>query len=413
MWKRWNHDPVPLVLAACLALAAVPAGAQVPDSPPSVSPFELGLFKIYPLLEATVESTDNLFYEGDDGSTTRSLITTVSPGVLVELPFSHSYSRFGYSLRYRDYSARDIDRNDSHFLLSDTMLVFSNGFRLNVKDLFQKGVLDTRVLTGGEVTFEGQEIQTNDFSLRLAHERGRSRRMEFRYNRYGSRFQGEVRARFYDIDEDGFELRYGRQIGRRTWFLMDASATASDYRSPSGADFELETRDSDSMEARAGVRIEISPHTHLEGKVSFADHDFAAENPSGYQGLLGSLTYSRRARDGSLLLVQFNRDIYPSIFVDNNYFRSDRFQVDYSTTPQARLRLGTRMSFSNNDYPEPVPERRDGILDGLAWIDVRFGEWTRLRTWARFVSRDSTVPADQYLVEYEKLTFGLSLIIGE
>ena len=109
-------------------------------------------------------------------------------------------------------------------------------------------------------------------------------------------------------------------------------------------------------------------------------------------------------------MVQVDRNIYVSVYGDNNYYESDRLSFMAESAREARLVLGAFMSVTHNDYPStsPIYSRSDRSYVVQGWIGYRFKNSLEVQVFARHRTRTAADPS----LEYDLTRFGTTLRYG-
>lgn len=415
----------PAVASVVLALASAgTALAQLDDPSVGARAIPAGPFVLYPIASTDVEVTDNLFY--NSRNPVSALVFRVTPGILARLPMGQSVFNVGYALQYKTYDGADIDDNVSHFFRADGTFQFGSGFTVAFSEDYQNGVLDTQNFDpGGEVRFLGDSYARNLLEVDLSH------------GRWGRRVGLATGLARVDFDEQQrqtglFDTRglfvraYGesRRTAWRTLFGEMVFVTTDLSRSlllPTGDpdDPEVEfqdDREQDGVEVAGGVRMVLSPGSYLQARVAYTDKRFVAlagdlttENrESTYRGVVGDATFSKSIPGRPRLVVRALRDVYPSIFLDNDYYISNRLSALLESPARLRLRIGGQVTYYMNDYPQSVPRRKDDTLEGRLWLGYRLGSGLEWGVYTRHTSRTSSLP----LLGYDATTYGVMLQMG-
>lgn len=388
-------------IAAGMILAGFAAGgvaAQIPDEPPTDAVLQAGPVLFYPIFNAGIERTDNLFYRNrsDPANVVEATVATATAGVVAELPFSHSRARIGYAARERSYSAGQPD-NRSHFFKADTRLVFGNGMVVGVSGDYSRGVLDTQIFDpGGEITFSGERFERTYLEAEWAVERSGRRPLRVLLRRDDTRFLGERVSGFFDVQEDQVAVQGEWHVRPRAWAVWEVFASDADLMRPATSGFPEETRSERDLSLRAGLGIQLGPGTGLVGSVGWARYRFREATGETFSGLVASVEYQRSSRGGLRVVSRLSRDAYPSIFTNNDYYVNNQARVEVTWIRERRLAPGGALSYYVNEYPEITVPRRDNIRTVEAWLGYRFGGWLELRTFVNHGRRNSTAPSSGY-----------------
>lgn len=387
---------------ALTLVVAAPAYGQIPRQPGEGPQFPVGKFVLYPALSASFEGTDNVFLRSDaDPVNVRSTtITTASGGILVELPFSHSHVRAGYGIRYRSYGAEGLNTNTNHYLLAETRLRFGNGFVVEARDDYQRGVLDTEVFDeAAEITFAGERFELNNLAARVGIERDQSRRIYLGLTRDDNQVLGERISNIPDWNRSWLRLDLEEQLSPRTWLLVGVARGDGEYTRFDEFGDEAGFNDLTAWVARAGARVFIGPNSALQFFGGYADYEFRSERDSSFRGGIGTLEYERQLPNRGRLSAAVAREVYPTLADrTSNYLVSQQVRVRVDSATRTKFVLGGSAQLYVNRYPDMAPVREDTITDLQLWGGYRFAEFAECRLTVGRSRRDS----EGSLLDYEE-----------
>jgi hypothetical protein len=398
---------LPLLLAWGLALAAVlPAAAQsLPDRPPREAAIPLGPTLLYPFFTSTMEQTDNIFQRSEnDPSNQSATVTTIIPGFVFLLPFSHSEASLGYAVRYRDYSLEDGSDDGidpyTHYLRGGVRLVFGSGLVTELRQEFRHGVVDTQTVEGGETRFTGEKQDHTLTELVVALEHG-ARRWYIGGGTTNDEVVGERKSLIFDVDEE--RVRVGAELPLRSNLraLWEVRAHQADL------DNTLIQRTEEQVEGRAGARWRLGEGSDLDLSAGWIYAQYGLDGEETLSVPFGSAGFERELGTGGRLSARAERNIYPSVELNHPAYVSDKVEATVSNADLARLGLGFRGIFFRNDYRDDT-RGKDRTLAGEGWIGYRFGRWFQARGFVYWSKRDSTLP----LLDYHSLSGGITLIAG-
>lgn len=396
-----------LAISGALAASTGSTRAQVPDvPPPEATAIPLGWARFWPLLETGIERSSNLFQvAGVEGIDKRAAtISTVSPGAILELPFSHSWARLGYVASYRDYGVADVDSKWSTFLNAATRLRFASGLVVEGADELQRGVLDARTIDpGGDVTFRGQTLRQNRLRIGIGQERD-DRVLFLRGQRSRQRTIGENPADLFDVDEDRLELTGDHRTSSRTslgWQVVSRHADLS-RDVPLGA----ETKTVRGRIVRIGGTGPLGATGDWTVMSGWAEFTFHGIESSRYRGMALEGELRRHVSGRPSITARLQREPYPILGGAGNYYLSHQLAVEVESPAESRLVLGGSLTYYANVFPGAG--RRDDLLEFEGWTGYRFGRGVEWRVFARGVRRDSNEP----LARYADARLGTSFRVG-
>jgi hypothetical protein len=365
-----------------------------------------GRVQIYPSFVAVIERNNNLFYV--DADKTATWMRVVSPGVAVELPFSHSLFRLGYNLSLRKYSIADSRWIDTHTAVFDLDLSFGNGTAFVVHDDFHLGILDNPIgAPGTELPFQ-QNYRANTAEVSVGHERAGHHLMGFRFRSVSTTYLQPVVAGYFNEDAWSIAALGNWHVGPRTWLVWEAQGGTANLERPESLAALADRRVEDELVVLAGAGWELSSHAMLQFYIGPTRVAYDADVPSTFTGVVGRLVAQNATATGTQWFVGFYRGVYPSTLEDNNYFVSSLLSAQAEMPRGTSVRFGGSAAYYRNDYPTDPEDHSDQIVGAQTWIGIRQGVWVEWRVYVRYDQRFSSVPG----ADYTTVRYGAGLVIG-
>jgi len=393
--------------SAILLGLTVPAWAQVPEEPPTLRPIPLGSLLLYPLASLEYEGTDNLFRTDDDRAS--ATLASARAGVLFEVPFRESQLRFGYAGRLRHYGGVDLSDNVLHAARVDGDFQFASGAFVTVSLDGQDGAEDTqRFDPGGEITFRGENFSALSSRVEAGHESGRGRRL-------GVRVQTD-RVRFDRTEPDGtgFFDTTSRSAGLTAWHRATETTTLTWEFSDDRQDLErplpsgVDRRESDGWTASGGFRTRLGAGSRFDLLAGWTDREYISAASSSARTVVGRAVFSRLVPARASVNVRLERAVYPSVYLDNDYYVSTRLTGQLENSRKATIVLGVRGSMYRNVYPDSAPDRTDDGMDAAAWIGYGFRSGLVWKVTADWTRRDSNLAG----LGFDAVSVGTSFELG-
>lgn len=382
-------------------------GAEVvigPDGAPAVA---IGPVDLYPSFLALVEYNDNLL--NVETGQTATWMRLISPGVAIELPFSHSLLRAGYNLSVRNYGFARSQWLDTHTGLFDLNLGFGNGAAVVVHDDFKMGILDTQVGDpGGELPFRGQRYRTNGADLYAGHERAGMHKFGFRIRSLSTTYLDPLVAPYFNEAASSLAAEGTSYVGPQTWIVWEALGGTAELDRPESSVAPAEKRTQHESSLRVGAGWALSKNASFQFIVGPERQAYDADAPSTFRGLVGDMTAQSTAETGPHWLVDLSRYALASISENNNYFVSEQITVRAESSRGAPVRFGGSTAYYRNDYPTDPGQRLDRTWAIETWVGIRQGVWVEWRVSVRYDVRSSTLPG----VDYSSLRYGVGLVVG-
>ncbi len=250
------------------AFASAPAifgrgGIVLSQAPAWAAPtLPLGPLKLNPFLGLSETFSDNVLFTADNRK--RDLITTITPGVRVELPFqAHSAELEYYSVIARyGHKYRDDDISDHH-VNAAVDLNFGDRFGMRLSDQFARDHEPRSSSATGNL----EVFHTNAASLSASYRPSDLTRIQIDYSKAN---WGYVTDHFRDHDEDLIAGTFFYQVLSRTSAFIEYGHRKFTYT--------VEAADFDSKEdtVQAGLTWDLSARTRGTIKAGLAHKDFTS-----------------------------------------------------------------------------------------------------------------------------------------
>ena len=397
---RGRVRPAALFLSLC---ALAPAAAQVPSGDTIVT-IPVGPVLVQPFLFSSVERTNNVFQRQGQNREAAG-ISTVTPGFLAQLPFSHSHAFVGYALRWREYNLESFSVSDqelppdSHYLRGQVNLVFGTGWFFAVTDDFSHGVVDTQTFQGNEVRFSGEQMQTNHLIAEVGMDRGTRRRLKLVAQHIDDHVVGERNSGIFDTLENRAALEGEHQARPALWLLWGVEGRDNTRTRAEEEQLQEEAR------MRVGARWRAPGGKEVDGMVGVAQARFPQVGKHD-NNVVGSFGIRFPFDRTGVIAARLGRDVYPSV-VDDIYFVSNNLQLEIASNRDAPIGLGTSAAYYANTYPATT-RGNDRQLAVETWIGYRL----RRRIEARLTVTGSKRVSDTGEFDYQEQRVALQLRIG-
>jgi len=397
---RGRVRPAALFLSLC---ALAPAAAQVPSGDTIVT-IPVGPVLVQPFLFSSVERTNNVFQRQGQNREAAG-ISTVTPGFLAQLPFSHSHAFVGYALRWREYNFESFSVSDqelppdSHYLRGQVNLVFGTGWFFAVTDDFSHGVVDTQTFQGNEVRFSGEQMQTNHLIAEVGMDRGTRRRLKLVAQHIDDHVVGERNSGIFDTLENRAALEGEHQARPALWLLWGVEGRDNTRTRAEEEQLQEEAR------MRVGARWRAPGGKEVDGMVGVAQARFPQVGKHD-NNVVGSFGIRFPFDRTGVIAARLGRDVYPSV-VDDIYFVSNNLQLEIASNRDAPIGLGTSAAYYANTYPATT-RGNDRQLAVETWIGYRL----RRRIEARLTVTGSKRVSDTGEFDYQEQRVALQLRIG-
>ena len=360
---------------------------------------ELGPLKVHPSLSVKEKHTDNLFLES--GNEKDDWITTVTPGLLLELPFWDHLLELDYRadlIYYADYDEHDTDDH-----LASALLKFDFPVGLEVKCVDE--------FISSSTPPDREDDVRNDFyyntaSVEASYGISKLYKVQLKYtNRfkdYESMPYGPGHKMEYDPELDNFTendvsatLFY--QFSPLTSLLLEYG-----FSHMNNDDKGFPSTDSDSQRFWVGVKWEATALVSGTIKGGYYERDYDVPDDWSGFAILGDLTYRmtpfttctlgllREARETS---VTAEEGAY------GTYYISTGGMLSVNHLFPKGLSASAHVSYRNNDYQEKSyagKEREDDRIGLGCGIDYAIQEWLGCGLSFGFRENDSNHEFEDY-----------------
>ena len=366
-----------------------------------------GSLQIYPSFVMAIEHNSNLLYLDTEKIPTWA--RSIAPGIAIELPFSHSLFRLGYTLSTRNYGLSKSQWINTQTAQFDLSLGFGNGAAVVIHDDFHLGVLDTQVGDpGGELPFRGQRYQANFAEMSVGHKRTDSHEVSLRVRSISTTYLKPFVTPSFDQAAGSIAAVGLWRVQPRAWVQWEVEAGTAQLTRELSTVGATEQRTEHEFGLLLGTGWELSNDTVLQFRVGPKRASYDAAVPSNFRGLVGSLVAQNASASGTQWSVGLARDVFASAYGLNNYFVSQLVTVRAERPRGTTLRFGGSMAYYLNDYPTDPRQRSDRIGGVETWMGIRQGLWVEWRVFVRYDQRSSTIPG----LDYTAFRFGAGLVVG-
>ncbi len=252
-------EPPPAIFGmGGVVLTRLPSLSQTPQLP------EFGPLKINPFLGLSEAFSDNVYFTADNRK--RDLITTITPGVRMNLPFdTHNAGLEYYSVITRyGYKYRSEDISDHH-VNAAVDFNFGDLFGLQLFDQFARD----HEPRSSSATGNNEVFHTNAAGLSAAYRTSDLTRIQIDYTKSN---WGYVTDHFRDRDEDLIAGTVFYQVFAGTSAFIEYGHRKFDY-TEEGVDL-----DSKADTVQAGLAWDISVRTRGALKAGFTRKNFTSSN---------------------------------------------------------------------------------------------------------------------------------------
>jgi hypothetical protein len=347
--------------------------SQAPAWAPPTLP--LGPLKVNPYLGISETFSDNVFFTTENRK--RGSITTITPGVRVELPFqAHSAELEYYSVitRYRkDYRIVDIS---DHHVNAAMDLKFTDRFGMHLSDQLAR---DHEPLSSSVTTGDLKVFDTNAATLSASYRTTDLTRMQIGYTKSNWRYQTD---HFRDRDED---------LISGTFFYQGFSRMSAfiEYGHRNFA-YTVEEVDLDSKAdtVQAGIAWDISPQSRGTLKAGVARKDFAASTRRDVTVYVWSADVRHDLTSDTTVVLTAQRSLNEPNMSSIDYFISTGVYADLTQRIVSDVAAVLRGAYVSDDYSSSQVDR---TYFGGAGLTYKAKDWIKFAVDYNWHQRNSSI----------------------
>lgn len=388
----------PLVLAF-LILLFVPSFTSAVEPKDIPGNIHIGRLKIHPSLNVKEEYTDNIFREAD--SEKGSAITTVSPGILFQLPIRKHFLQVDYHADViRSSKYHDAYETDNHFA---NLLLNLDFNRLNI--LMGDNVARDSTPPDFENDIRNDYWQNRAFFEASYKLPGRYKVKAFYSNEFRD-FDDYFKAGQSNPELDNYKQN---EAGAALYYrFLPLTSVLFEYAFTHISNEDLNLPDTDSESHRFWLGLAWEPTAKINGSIKGGyvtrDYEEAGEDWDGF-GMEGNIEYKYSSRT-SFNLKGFRKLLDSSVTQMAPGGKAGDYGTYYVSTGgglSARHKLSHKLavladaSYFHDDYKEKgnMPDKRNDDRVGFGGgLDYQIQDWLGFRLKYNYEDNDSNIDAE-------------------
>jgi hypothetical protein len=351
----------------------------------------LGPFRVRASLDTRYVNADT-FVESTAVPTEDSYLE-IQPRVAAAAPVGEGRFTLDYAPVFRAFATYDDVNSSSQGISAGLELPVGARTSLQVRDRFQSGVLDTRVVDpGGEYFFGLGRFYRNDANAGASVVVGPRLSVELGAALGTVRFQEE--SNFFDYDTRSASAGFGFEV------TPTLKAVASYVYDTVPRPDQRPEAESTANSARLSLVGELLPLLTGELTVGYRDQKSpnAGLGGTGYSGFVMSAALTRQLGTESVLGVYASRTTPVSAYEQNGFYVSSALQGTLQVPLPARFQLQGGLGYQWNDYRTVASEigvpREDRILGW--YVGLRRPVRTNLFLSGAYRSEDRKSNVDEF-----------------
>ena len=303
----------------------------------------LGPFRVRASIDARFVDADTYF--GETAEPTRATFVAIQPRVQAAAPVGDGRFTLDYAPVFRGLSDYDQVNSSSQGLTAGLELPVGGRVNFNVRNRFQAGILDTRVVDpGGEYFFGLGHFRRNDLNAGASITVGPRLSVELAGALGQVRFQEP--ANFFPYDTRSASAGFGFEL------TPNLKAVASYVYDAVPRPDERPEAELTANSARLSLGGEILPLLTGDLSVGYRSQDSPNAGPGGtsYSGFVMSAALTRQLGREASLGLYASRTTPVSAFEENGFYVSNSVQGTLQLPLFAQVQLQGGVGYQWNDY---------------------------------------------------------------
>jgi polysaccharide biosynthesis protein VpsM len=370
-----------LIAGFCLLVSAqnsYPQDAAAEKAVEEEKGIKLGPVIVHPSLAVKEQYDDNVFWTPSNKK--HDFITTVTPGMGLELPFSDNKLKFDYKADIARFADNDSQNAVNHYV---------NGLlELNFRDV---------VFNCGDRFEKRFDRPTSEFTNRVKYDRNTAKatagmtfnRLEFELG-YSDLWYDYETPGYSDKDryEDVVDLIASYRFLPKTSFLLEFDYGHVNYRTDVKSN-------SDSYQPLVGLRGKLTAKSTAEIKVGYQARNYKRDGEPDFNSVVTMAGIIEEFTPSNTLTLNFLRKPYESQYSANNYYTLTSPSAMYVHKFTNKFSTKLSGSYQLNAYPRETTEnavtknRKDNFWSVGTGITYDIKKWLSCGLDYEYKRRDS------------------------
>jgi len=341
--------------------------------------FKLGELEIKPYGEIKIQYDDNVFWDSENEKD--DIITTLTPGIGLKLPFEDNFLRFDYHVdinRFMDYSSQNAT---NHFASGELELNWGD-IAINLHDNFAK-VFD-RPSTEDTSRIKRDDNKAGVF-VRMQKDR---LGIQIGYDNFTRNYRSDPVYENFDRKENIYSLILTHQTFPKTKLLFEYDFGQIRYD-------ESTNSDSDYHQFLVGATGDLTEKTIATIKTGYQARNYKDAGSTDFKSgvLYGDLVH--KFSDKNSLKLAFLKTAYESTYGANNYYDANNVSGTFDHYFSQKLLGFITGLYQLNAYPKEVTvgsetkKRKDNYYSLGAGLRYYMRNWLTFTLQAEHIVRDS------------------------
>ena len=395
-----------LVLASLLLAATGWAAEEEQILPDRAHVISAGPWLLAPSLTFGWSNDSNIFYQSRITDPTADQTLHVVPEVKALLPFRNSEFEGRYRRDFVQYRETPLDDAGYQEFASALRLRFSSHDTLEITGAHTRGQAEAlRFDAGGELTFQGESYRLNGWGLELSRDVLGHRGYSLKAQRMDLNFDHDTDVRFFDFRANSLEAELREPLRSNLWLLTTIRVETADHfcrnTTPRGEvcpEVGEPFRTEEAGIVMFGFRGALSGDQPFYLRVGRDVRRYASPARVDHD-VVGDGHLTLRLRPSTRLHLDWNRGLWSSFFLDNDFYRLQGLEARVERTGARRSTFGASLGLQALDYARGVegdPRRRDRTVRAQAYATLLVRDRAGLRLSVEQHRRSSNVEGFDY-----------------
>jgi len=338
----------------------------------------LGPVRVKPSIRIEEKYEDNIFLEATNKDS--DFITTVTPGISLDLPFGDYRASLAYVLNAVKFAEHPRQDSYNHGVIAFLGLNFTK-FKFTAENNFQ----DTK------------EIADTELSRRIHRSRN-----DVRANAGTDLPRINLDLGFRNIFDDYKETAWQHEDKYENIFLLKGSyrmlpktSLFLEYNLGGVRYYTSHNPNADYHQGFIGIEGKLTARSISVVKVGYQARDYKRSGVADFYGLVTTVSIAEKFTARDIAKLAFLRSAVESTYSVNNYYVANRFITEYSHNFTDRFSGSLSGAYQLNKYPKETTEgsetkrRKDNLWSAGILLNYKFRKWVSLELGYRYDGRES------------------------
>lgn len=370
------------LLKPCVAATDIPIGASIIQNAPVL---RLGPVEVHPYLSLRETYTDNVFLDPDHKK--QDFITSINPGLLLQLPFRRHVVSLGGNTTLNRYANNTSENTTDWNIYSAGDFYLGKRINLKISDSYRDGFESrSQSPTNKLIKFQSNTAATS-FTYGLAN----VSKVQLDYSRNYLKYDETNDFRSRNENLVSIYLYY-RFLPRTSAFVEYEFKNVNFMKTSSSLE---DTLDNNVHSGLLGVNWELSERSKGTIKAGYLSKNFKSHSQDSIEDFTASMDVSHYFSDYNSMKLVGARVVNESSLEGSKYSISTGIYGEFTHRFLDRLSTTVKASYSEENFnQEDSPKRKDNIRQAGASLQYIFRRW--LESTVEYSWRDKNSNDDTY-----------------